>query len=117
MYLTKEEERIYDGEHGWANQICMKILVRLGELFNATRLIPIGSAHVSGVSYKTLGDAPAKFLQALADANGKAKVKGTLNPQSFDSEYLVRRLPEHIREKQLKILKQFERMGFTQSLT
>lgn len=117
MYLTEEEERIYDGEHGWANQICMKILVRLGELFNATRLIPIRSAHVSGVSYKTLGDAPAEFLQALADANGKAKVKGTLNPQSFDPEYLARRLPEHIREKQLKILKQFERMGFTQSLT
>jgi len=117
MYLTKEEERIYDGEHGWANQICMKILVRLGELFNATRLIPIRSAHVSGVSYKTLGDAPAEFLQALVDANGKAKVKATLNPQSFDPEYLRKKLPEHIREKQLKILKQFEKMGFIQSLT
>ena len=117
MYLTKEEERIYDGECGWANQICMKILVRLGELFNATRLIPISSAHISGVSYKTLGDAPAEFLQALANADGKIKVKATLNPQSFDSEYLVRKLPKHICEKQLNILKQFEKMGFTQSLT
>ena len=117
MYLTKDEERIYDGECGWANKICMKILVRLGELFNATRLIPISSAHVSGVSYKTLGDAPAEFLQALANADGKIKVKATLNPQSFDSEYLVRKLPKHICEKQLNILKQFEKMGFTQSLT
>ncbi len=117
MYLTKEEERIYDGEYGWANQMCMKILVRLGELFNATRLIPISSAHVSGVSYKTLGDAPAEFLQALAKADGKAKVRATLNPQSFDPEYLSRRLPKGIREKQLNILKQFEKMGFTQSLT
>ena len=117
MYLTKEEERIYDGEYGWANQICMKILVRLGELFNATRLIPIESAHVSGVSYKTLGDAPTEFLQALAKAEGKAKVKATLNPQSFDPEYLSRKLPKHVREKQLNILKQFERMGFTRSLT
>ncbi|MDH5753834.1 MAG: aconitase X catalytic domain-containing protein [Candidatus Bathyarchaeota archaeon] len=117
MYLTKEEERTYDGEYGWANQICMKILVRLGELFNATRLIPISSAHVAGVSYKTLGDAPAEFLQALAKADGKAKVRATLNPQSFDPEYLGRRLPKHIREKQLNILKQFEKMGFTRSLT
>ena len=117
MYLTKEEERIYDGEYGWANQICMKILVRLGELFNAIRLIPISSAHVAGVSYKTLGDAPAEFLQALAKADGKAKVRATLNPQSFDPEYLGRRLPKHIREKQLNILKQFEKMGFTRSLT
>lgn len=117
MYLTKEEERTYDGEHGWANQICMKILVRLGELFNATRLIPIESAHVSGVSYKTLGDAPAEFLATLADADGKARVKATLNPQSFDPEYLSKRLPKHIREKQFNILRQFEKMGFTQSLT
>jgi predicted aconitase len=117
MFLTKEEERIYDGEHGWANQICTRILVRLGELFNATRLIPIESAHVSGVSYKTLGDAPAEFLETLADANGKARVKATLNPQSFDPEYLGKRLPKNIREKQLNILRQFEKMGFTQSLT
>ena len=117
MYLTREEERIYDGAYGWANQICMKILVRLGELFNATRLIPIESAHVSGVSYKTLGDAPAEFLQALAKADGKAKVRATLNPQSFDPAYLSRRLPKSIREKQLNILKQFEKMGFTRSLT
>lgn len=117
MYLTKDEERIYDGEYGWANQICMKILVRLGELFNATKLIPISSAHVAGVSYKTLGNASAGFLQALADAGGEAKVKATLNPQSFDPEYLSKKLPEPIREKQLNILKQFEKMGFTQSLT
>jgi len=117
MQLTKEEEHIYEGEHGWANQVCMKILVRLGELFNATKLIPISSAHVSGVSYKTLGDAPTEFLEALGSAGGKAKVKATLNPQSFDMEYLCRRLSEDVRKKQLSVLKQFEKMGFTQSLT
>jgi predicted aconitase len=117
MYLTKEEESIYDGEHGWAKQTCMKILVRLGELFNATRLIPISSAHISGVSYKTLGDAAAEFLERLANADGKVRVKATLNPQSFDPEYLEKRLPEHIREKQFNILRQFEKMAFTQSLT
>jgi len=117
MYLTREEERIYNGELGWANQICMKILVRLGELFNATRLIPINSAHVSGVSYKTLGDAPADFLEALANANAKVKVKATLNPQSFDKEYLCKRLPPDICQKQSNVLKYFEKMGFTRSLT
>jgi predicted aconitase len=117
MYLTKEEERIYDGEFGWANQICIKILVRLGELFNATRLIPISSAHVSGVSYKTLGDAPSDFLEALANADAKAKVKATLNPQSFDKEYLCKQLPPSLCQKQLDIMTYFEKMGFTKSLT
>jgi len=117
MYLTKEEERLYDGEYGWANQTCMKILVRLGELFNASKLIPIESAHISGVSYKTLGDAPVEFLQALANADGKAKVKATLNPQSFDPDYFSKKLPEHICKKQLNILEQFEKMGCIMSLT
>jgi predicted aconitase len=117
MYLTKEEERIYDGECGWANQKCMKILVRLGELFHAARLIPISSAHVSGVSYKTLGDAPTEYLEALANAHAEAKVRATLNPQSLDQEYLRKKYGADLRNKQSNILKQFERMGFTQSLT
>ncbi|MEM2117669.1 MAG: aconitase X catalytic domain-containing protein [Candidatus Bathyarchaeia archaeon] len=117
MYLTKEEERIYNGEFGWANQICMKILVRLGELFNATKLIPISSAHVSGVSYKTLGDAPADFLEAIANANVKTSVKATLNPHSIDKEYLCKKLPSNICKKQGQILEYFNKMGFKNSLT
>lgn len=117
MYLTKEEERVYNGECGWTNQVCMKILVRLGELFGAEKLIPISSAHISGVSYKTLGDAPIEFLRTLADADGKVKVRATLNPQSLDPEHLSKRLTGNIREKQLDILKQFDRMGVAPSLT
>lgn len=117
MYLMKEEERILDGESGWAKQTSMKILARLGDLFGAEKLIPISSAHVSGVSYKTLGDAPIEFLKALADSGGKVKVKTTLNPQSLDPKYLSKKLPENLVKKQRDILGQFERMGLTQSLT
>lgn len=117
MYLTKEEERIYDGELGWTKQVCMRILVKLGELFHAERLIPIDSAHVSGVSYKTLGEAPTDFLEALANANEKTKVKATLNPQSFDPEYLIKRLPKKLFQKQSEILQSLEKMRFEPSYT
>jgi len=117
LHLTREEERIYGGECGWANQTCMRILVRLGELFGAEKLIPIDSAHVSGVSYKTLGDAPIEFLRTLADADARVKVRTTLNPQSLDSQYLREKLEKNLQEPQLDILRQFERMGLTQSLT
>jgi predicted aconitase len=117
MYLTKNEERIYNGEFGWANQTCMKILVRLGELFDAKKLIPIKSAHVSGVSYKTLGDAPLDFLEALANAGAKVEVKATLNPQSFDRKYLCKKLSPDLYQKQSNIMTYFEKMGFTESLT
>ena len=99
-----EEERILNGECGWASQMCMKILVRLGDLFNADKLIPIKSAHVSGVSYKTLGDAPIEFLRALAKDGARVQVRTTLNPQSLDAEYLSKRIPSRLCEKQLEIL-------------
>jgi predicted aconitase len=116
MYLTREEERIYDGEYGWAKQVCMKILVKLGELFDASRLIPIETAHVSGVSYKTLGDAPIDFLEALANSGGKAVVEATLNPQSFDP-YLAAKFPENLVKAQLKLCQLFDKMGFKGSYT
>jgi len=117
MYLTKEEERIYDGEYGWAKQLCMKILVKLGDLFGASRLIPVESAHVSGVSYKTLGEAPTDFLEALADAGEKTAVQATLNPQSLDPEHLAGRLPENLVKTQRLLCEIFEKMGFKASYT
>jgi predicted aconitase len=117
VQLTQEEERIYNGDCGWATQTCIRILVRLGELFGAEKLIPIDSAHVSGVSYKTLGDAPIEFLRTLADAGARVKVRTTLNPQSLDSHYLGEKLQKNLQEPQLDILRQFERMGMTRSLT
>ncbi|MEM2147147.1 MAG: aconitase X catalytic domain-containing protein [Candidatus Bathyarchaeia archaeon] len=117
MYLTKEEERAYDGEFGWAKQVCMRILVKLGELFDARKLIPIESAHVSGVSYKTLGEAPTDFLEALASSGEKISVEATLNPQSFDPQYLRKRLPENLVRTQLKLCGFFDELGFMRSFT
>jgi predicted aconitase len=118
LYLTPEEEKIYDGEHGWAYEISMKILVRLGDLFGASRLIPIESAHISGVSYKTLGDAPTDFLEALAKAGGKARVFSTLNPSGFDPDHASEmRIPSDFREKQNRILGLYEKMGVDPTLT
>jgi hypothetical protein len=117
MYLTKEEEKLYDGEHGWAYQVAMRILVRLGDLFGATRLIPIESAHISGVSYKHLGDASIDFLQAIVDADGKTQVFSTLNPSSFDPDYLVDKFPSDHWEKQKRVVELYRQMGATPTLT
>lgn len=116
MHLTKEEEKILDGEHGWAYETSMKILVRLGDLFGATKLIPVKSAHISGVSYKTVGES-IDFLDALARAGGKAQVPSTLNPSSFDAEYLVGKVPRECREGQLRIINLYKEMGIEPALT
>ncbi|KPV61457.1 MAG: hypothetical protein AOA65_2274 [Candidatus Bathyarchaeota archaeon BA1] len=118
MYLTPEEERVLDGEHGWAYQVSMKILAKLGDLFGATRLIPIKSAHISGVSYKTMGDAPIDFLEALTSAGGKAQVPSTLNPSCFDPDYPSQMgISEGQREKQLRIIDLYGGLGVDPALT
>jgi predicted aconitase len=117
MHLTRQEEKIYDGEFGWAYETSMKILVRLGDLFDATRLIPIKSAHISGVSYKTLGDAPIDFLKALVENKAKVRVPSTLNPSSFDPYYMTNRITPEQMEKQTQILALYKQMGVTPALT
>lgn len=116
--MTREEERIYNGEYGWAYQISMKILVKLGDLYGADRLIPIESAHISGVAYKTIGDAPIEFLRALADSGGRAAVKATINPSSMNLEnQLFTHLPKEVIENQREIITLYKRMGLEITLT
>jgi len=117
LYLTKGEERILEGEHGWANQIAMKILVKLGDLFDANKLIPVQSAHLSGVSYKHLGDAAIAFLAELAEKGGKAQVMATLNPSSFDPDYLVKRYSKDRFDKQQRIIQLYDKMRIQPTLT
>jgi len=109
---------MYDGEYGWAYQVSMRILTRLGELFGATRLIPISSAHISGVSYKTIGDAPISFLEALAESGGKAKVPSMVNPSAFDINRATdMAISSDVAEKQMRIINLYGKMGVNPTLT
>jgi len=55
LHLTKEEEDILEGEHGPGLEKAMKLLLAIGKIYDAEKLIPIESAQVAGVSYKTMG--------------------------------------------------------------
>ena len=63
MHLTRDEEDVLAGESGAVKQKSMEILVALGDIYNAERLVPIESAQIAGVSYKTIGKAGLKYLQ------------------------------------------------------
>lgn len=109
MYLTKEEELILAGEYGYALQKAMEILVALGEIYGADRLIPIKSAQIAGVSYKNIGDAGIEFLRDFANAGAKVSVYTTLNPAGIgDDEFM---------EKQMKVLELYRKMGIEATST
>lgn len=46
MFLTQEEERMLDGDYGPGVQKSTELLVKLGEAFDAKRLVPAQSAHI-----------------------------------------------------------------------
>jgi len=69
------------------------------------------------VSYKHLGDAAIDFLNELADKGGRAQTLATLNPSSFDQEYLVKRYSKERFAKQTSIIELYKKMLIRPTLT
>jgi predicted aconitase len=117
MYLTREEEGMLAGEDGRATQKAMEILVALGKIYDAERLVKVSSVQVSGVSYKNLGDAGLDFLDQLA-ADGRARVKTTLNPAGMSlTDWQSQGIESSFAEKQLKVIDAYRRLGVEVSCT
>jgi predicted aconitase len=114
MYLTKEEEAILEGKDGEIPAKAMRILVIIGEMFEAENLIPIESAQIAGISYKTIGDAGLEFLEEWSQA--KVVVESRMNPAGMDLQaWKEMGVPREFAEKQLRIIKALTKMGVKQS--
>ena len=117
MYLTKNEEKLLEGEEGYAVKKSMEILVALGNIYGAEKLIEVGSVQVAGVSYHNLGDAGLEFLNELAK-DGKVKVLTTLNPAGMDLEdWKKLGIDEEFARKQNLVIDAFSKMGIIVSCT
>src|SRR5437879_13516737 len=78
MRLTRAQRHLLD-EGTDAQRKAMGILLTVGRLADAPRLVPITSAHVSGASYKMIGDAGLEFLEDFAQT-ARVSVATTVNP-------------------------------------
>ncbi len=117
MFLTKDEERILDGENGHAAQKSMQILLALGDIFGADKLIPVSSVQIAGVSYHNLGDAGLKYLSNLAK-DGKVCVPTFLNPAGMDLLNWERLgISKEFAEKQTLVIDAFAKMEVTTTCT
>ncbi|MGQ9788705.1 MAG: aconitase X [Candidatus Hadarchaeaceae archaeon] len=118
MYLTKEQERMLSGEEGEIVERMFRLLVRLGDIYGADRMIPIGSAQVAGVSYKSIGDPGLEFLEDIAAKGARVRVPTTLNPPGMDLvDWKELGIPEDFAQKQLRIMEAFMRMGIMMTAT
>jgi hypothetical protein len=118
MYLTRHEERMLAGENGEAMQKAMEIIVALGKIYSAEKMIPITSAQAAGVSYKTIGDAGLEFLEDFVRMGAKVSIPTFVNPAGMD-RYRWREMgiPEDFAKKQIRIMEAYEAMGISPTYT
>jgi len=99
------------GHYGEAKALAMKLLLAIGDIFDAERMIKVKSAQVSGVSYKTIGEAGLEFLEDFCRKGAKAAVETTLNPAGMDlTGWRRMKVPSDFARKQLRIISAFRRM-------
>jgi len=112
MELTKEEQKILDGEQGEPKRIAMRILTRLGEVNGADRMIAIASAHLAASSYQITGEAGIEIYTRLVEQGARVSVPTTLDPGSTDfKRWRDFKTPEHYAERQAVVAELLERMG------
>jgi predicted aconitase len=117
LKLTNEEKKMADGEFGHATQKAMEILVTLGEIYEAERMIPISSVQVSGVSYANLEEAGLEWLAEMAK-DGKVRVPTTLNPAGMDlEEWKKLGISEDFARNQRRVIDAFSQMGVITTCT
>jgi len=103
---------------GYAVRKAMEILVTLGEIYGAQRLIPVASVQIAGVSYDNLGEAGLQFLESMANGGGSARVLTTLNPAGMDVENweALGISPDFARDQQ-RVIDAFARMNVITTCT
>ena len=116
MRLTREQRRLRD-DGTPAQRKAMQILLALSRLSEAERLVPITSAHVSGASYKMIGDPGLEFLEDFA-RDARVLVPTTVNPLGTDlRQWRELGIPAEFAGKQERIARAYQSMGVRPSYT
>jgi len=106
-----------NGEYGEIVSRLMRLLVRIGDIYNAENMIEVESVQDAGVSYKSIGDPGLEFLEDIS-REAKVKVLTFLNPAGMDLEnWREMGIDEKFAEKQLAIIEAFRKMGIIISAT
>jgi hypothetical protein len=109
MHLDAVETAFLAGEYGETRQKMMELLVALGRVFGAGRMIPIASAQVSGASYKTIGEWGLRWLQSL---DARVAVPTILNPVGMPREgWRDFGIPAEFAARQNEVLEAYRRLG------
>ncbi len=114
VFVDDEQQAMLDGERGRAKQMAMRLLLDMSAAAGATELIPIKSAHLSGVSPLTGGLGLRQFLARLTeDPTAEVAVPTTLNSAGCDEDQFAKMLisaPDFLKHNR-EIVEQYSRLG------
>ena len=82
MHLNQDEKDMLEGKHGIGVANAMKILVGIGEAFQAEKMSKVSRVHISLSNQE--GD--LWFVKKLVEGGAKCKVMSTVNP-AFNKKY------------------------------
>lgn len=118
MQLTPLEEAMLAGAEGPAVRRAMQIVVTLGRIYEAERLLPVASVQVAGVSYRNLGEAGLEFVSDWAAEGAQVRVPTTLNPAGTDLRDWQRLgFTREFATQQIKVIAAYARMGIETTCT
>jgi predicted aconitase len=110
MQLTREEQAWLDGRAGEATRLAVGLVVRMGELFGAERLLPVSQAHIDACLYTN--DAGLEFAERLAALGGRVRVPTTLNVTARDiRRWEAFRVPPDWAEKSRRLEAAYRTLG------
>jgi len=108
MHLTKDEERILNGEFGEGTQKAIELLIAIGDAYDAEKMVPISRAHAASSGQE--GD--LYFVELLADGGARCKVPTSTNPV-YDLEYFDKlfEVPKDEGEVARRVMEAYKRVG------
>jgi predicted aconitase len=113
MQLNKTEREMLSGKQGPGIQKCMQLLVAMGEINDAKRMIPLVSGHMAG-KYNIMGEEGVSWVEELVRGGARIRVYTTKNPEIFDFENPDELgVPQKYRDQQYRIDHVLRELGVT----
>jgi predicted aconitase len=100
-----------------SREMMCELLEALRKGSGASDFVTVEGAHISGVSYDNIGDAGREFLEDLADAGVKARIRTTVNPGCASIDSNPYGIDERTIRNQRRIVRAFRRMGVNTTLS
>lgn len=112
MNLTEHEQRMLNGAEGYPVQKAMQILVQLGEIYGAERMIPVEKVHMPGSSVVVAGEAGTKLVEKMVASGGRFKVFTTLNTGAVDlARWRELGYSDETHEQQVRLTRAYQQLG------